>query len=36
MYSMEELRSAGARHVLPSLAGQFPEMSGMTEEEATP
>lgn len=28
MYSMEELRSAGARHVLPSLAGQFPEMSG--------
>ncbi|MGH2527971.1 MAG: HAD family hydrolase [Actinomycetota bacterium] len=28
MYSMEELRSAGARHVLPSLAAQFPEMRG--------
>jgi phosphoglycolate phosphatase len=27
-FSVEELRSAGARHVLPSLAAQFPEMSG--------
>jgi phosphoglycolate phosphatase-like HAD superfamily hydrolase len=26
-FSMEELRSAGARHVLPSLAAPFPEMS---------
>jgi phosphoglycolate phosphatase len=34
MYSMEQLRSAGARHVLPSLA-QFPD-ERMTEREATP
>jgi phosphoglycolate phosphatase len=27
-FSVEELRAAGARHVLPSLAAQFPEMSG--------
>ena len=26
-FSVEELRSAGARHVLPSLAARFPEMS---------
>ena len=26
-FSMEELRSAGARHALPSLAARFPEMS---------
>jgi len=25
--SREELRSAGARHALPSLAARFPEMS---------
>jgi phosphoglycolate phosphatase-like HAD superfamily hydrolase len=27
-FSVEELRAAGARHVLRSLAAQFPEMSG--------
>jgi phosphoglycolate phosphatase len=27
-FSVEELRAAGARHVLPSLAAQFPEMRG--------